>query len=114
MATGALVTPAVNTGGSWLYRVYGHPRRRCVLELGSGTGDLLLDLRRMNLADQYGGMDVSTVAVQISQQKAGEASFSNVRFEVADLNKLVLAPQCYALIVARRCASTTSRILNMV
>ena len=89
MAIAALVTPAVKYGWlSWLYRVYGHPRPRCVLELGSGNGDLLLDLRRMNFADQYVGIDVSAVAVQISQQKATEAGFSNVRFEVGDLNKL--------------------------
>ena len=97
-----------NTGSeygwlSWLYRVYGNPRPRCVLELGSGNGDLLLDLRRMNLADQYVGMDVSAAAVQVSQQKATEAGFSNLRFEVGDLNKLVLAPQSYDLILAQMC-----------
>jgi ubiquinone/menaquinone biosynthesis C-methylase UbiE len=97
-----------NTGSeygwlSWLYRVYGNPRPRCVLEIGSGNGDLLLDLRRMNLADQYVGMDVSAVAVQVSQQKATEAGFSNLRFEVGDLNKLELAPQCYDMILAQMC-----------
>ncbi len=97
-----------NTGSeygwlSWLYRVYGHPRPRRVLELGSGNGDLLLDLQRMNFADQYVGIDVSAVGVEVSQQKATEAGISNVRFEVGDLNQLQLAPLCYDMILAQMC-----------
>ena len=88
---------------SWLPRVYGNPRPRCVLELGSGNGDLLLALRLIDFADEYIGIDASNVAVQMAQQKAIDAGFSNVRFEVGDLNNLALAPTAYDMILAQMC-----------
>lgn len=95
-----------NTGAeygwiSWLKRVYGASRRANVLELGSGTGDLLLDLRRMEFADEFLGLDISEVGVQVANRKVAEAGYTNVRFLQADLNRITLDPGSYDVVVVQ-------------
>ncbi len=94
-----------NTGSeynwmSWMKRVYGATRRHRVLELGSGNGDLSLDLRRMEFADEFVGLDISEIGVQMANRKAEEAGYSNVKFLQADLNRIVLEPRsCDTIVV---------------
>ena len=95
-----------NTGAeyswiSWLKRVYGASRRANVLELGSGNGDLLLDLRRMEFADEFTGLDIAEIGVQVASCKAAEAGYANVRFLQCDLNRITLEPGAYDMIVAQ-------------
>ncbi len=95
-----------NTGGeygwlSWIKRVYGASRRKNVLELGSGNGDLLLDLHRKELADEYVGLDISEIGLQVANRKVEEAGYTNVRFLQADLNRIALEPRSYDTIVVQ-------------
>ncbi len=95
-----------NTGGeygwlSWLKRVYGATRCATVLELGSGNGDLLLDLRRMDFAAEFTGLDISEVGIQVASRKVAEAGYANVRFLRSDLNQIALEARAYDMIVAQ-------------
>jgi ubiquinone/menaquinone biosynthesis C-methylase UbiE len=74
-----------NTGGgygwlSWLRRVYGNPRPKRVLELGSGNGDLLLALQAMDLADELFGIDLSEAAVRVAREKVDQRGCANITF----------------------------------
>lgn len=86
---------------SWLKRIYGVSQRRSVLELGSGNGDLLLDLRRMGFADQLTGLDISEEGVRVASRKAAEAGYANIRFLQCDLNSIVLEAGAYDMVVAQ-------------
>jgi ubiquinone/menaquinone biosynthesis C-methylase UbiE len=86
---------------SWLKRVYGASPRARVLELGSGNGDLLLDLRRIKLADEFVGLDISEIGVQVASGKAAEAGYANVKFSQCDLNRLTLEAGAYDMVVTQ-------------
>jgi len=84
-----------NTGGeygclSWMKRVYGSPRPRETLELGCGTGDLLIDLWGKDFSDHYTGIDLSQTALQVARQRAASLGFANVTFTRGNLNDLHL------------------------
>lgn len=86
---------------SWLRRVYGIPRPTRVLELGSGNGDLLLDLDRMDLADRFVGIDLSEAAIRVARDKVEQRGCTNITFIHGDLNFVELGPSAYDLIVAQ-------------
>lgn len=97
-----------NTGSeygwlSWLRRVYGSPRPRRVLELGSGNGDLLLDLQRMDLADEFVGIDLSEGAIRVAREKARQGGRTNITFVQGDLNQIKLESSTYDIIVSQMC-----------
>jgi len=97
-----------NTGSeygwlSWLQRVYGNPRPKRVLELGSGNGDLLLDLRRMVFADEFRGIDIAPAGIQIAREKAAQMGYTNVTFSQGDLNQIQLEPNTYDIVVSQMC-----------
>jgi ubiquinone/menaquinone biosynthesis C-methylase UbiE len=97
-----------NTGSeygwlSWLRRVYGAPRPRHVLELGSGNGDLLLDLHRVDFADRFTGIDLSSAAIQVARDKAKQAGLENITFVEGDLNDIQLESNSFDAIVAQMC-----------
>jgi len=97
-----------NTGSeygwlSWLQRVYSHPRPKRVLELGSGNGDLLLDLRRMDFADEFVGIDISDAGIRLAGEKAAQMGYTNVAFFQGDLNQIQLESNTYDIIVSQMC-----------
>lgn len=87
----------------WLKRVYGTPRRKRLLELGSGTGDLMMAFRKLELAEAYTGVEISDAALQAAREKARAKGYDELRFVTGDLNGLDLAPASYDLIVAQMC-----------
>lgn len=58
--------------------------------LGCGTGALERDLLSKGICRSLVGFDLSPQALDIARRLAGEAGLSGVRYEVADLNRLVL------------------------
>ena len=86
---------------SWLRRLYGHPRPSRVLELGSGNGDLLLDLQAMDLADEFFGIDLSEAAIRVAREKVEKRGCTNITFAQGDLNQIELRPSTYDIIVAQ-------------
>lgn len=97
-----------NTGSeygwlAWLKRIYGSPRPKRVLELGSGNGDLLLDLRRMDFANEFVGIDISEAAIHIAREKARQAGYTNLTFIQEDLNHVQLEPNTYDIVISQMC-----------
>lgn len=88
---------------SWMRREYGVPRPEHVLELGSGNGDLLLNLQRKDFADRYTGIDLSDSAVRVAREKASREGNGRITFIQGDLNELRLESCSYDLIVAQMC-----------
>ena len=88
---------------AWLKRVYGSPRPTRVLELGSGNGDLLLDLRRMDFADEFTGIDLSEIAIQVAHEKAEQAGYTNLAFVQGDLNQVQPESNAYDVVVSQMC-----------
>lgn len=67
------------------------PRQR-VLELGCGSGAFAVTLLKENVAQSVVGVDISTAAVQVAQQKAkAEGVSERVSFLANDLEKLDFA-----------------------
>jgi ubiquinone/menaquinone biosynthesis C-methylase UbiE len=97
----------------WLKRVYGSPRRKRLLELGSGTGDLMMDLRQLELADAYTGVDISDAALEAAREKARARGYDDVRFVSGDLNRLQLEPGSFDLIVAQMCVHHVENLENL-
>ena len=86
---------------SWLRRMYGSPRPRRVLELGSGNGDLLLTLQRADLADEYLGIDLSEGAIRVAREKLDQEGCTNITFVQGDLNHIELEPSTYDIIISQ-------------
>ena len=85
----------------WLRRLYGSPRPKRVLELGSGTGDLLIDLRSTDFADRFHGLDLSEVGLATARRRVAERGWDNVTFASADLNHLTLEPGSADMVLAQ-------------
>ena len=88
---------------SWLQRVYGRSKLQRVLDLGSGNGDLLLDLRRKELAADNEEIEISSAGVGVAADKARRRGYNDVRFRRDDLNAVRLDRDSYDLVVAQMC-----------
>ena len=59
--------------------------RQCILELGTGSGAILIALASENAQHTYWGTDISAAALQIAQRNAvGHGLAGNIHFLVAD------------------------------
>lgn len=95
-----------NTGAeygclSWMKRVYGSPRPHEALDLGCGTGDLLVDLRQKDFADRYTGIDFSETGLQAARERVANLGFENVAFARGNLNDLHLERARYDVVTAQ-------------
>lgn len=98
---------------SWLKRVYGTPRSRHVLELGSGNGDLLLDLNRMGFAERFTGIDLSGAAIKVARDKAEQAGVKNITFIEGDLNDIQLENSSFDTVVAQMCIHHVEKLESL-
>ena len=95
---------------SWLKRVYGNPRPKRVLELGSGNGDLSIELQRVDFADEFTGLELSDVAIQVARQKCEQLGYQNISFVQKDLNTSKLEPARHDVVVAQMCIHHVERL----
>ncbi len=88
---------------SWLVRTYKKTRPEVVLELGSGNGDLILELSSIGFAGRYEGIDLSESGVRVAREKAIHQKCDNVEYRIGDLNAPRLSENIYDMVVAQMC-----------
>jgi len=65
------------------------------LSIGCGTGNLEKDLRWMRICEEVDAYDVSPESIRVARERAAAEPFDNVRFEVADAERLSYPPEHY-------------------
>lgn len=55
----------------------------------------------MELADGFTGLDISEIGLQLARRKAAKVGCSNVRFLQQDLNRIMLEPASYDMVVTQ-------------
>lgn len=66
-----------------------------ILSLGCGAGDLERRLWREGIARAYEGIDVAPAAIERARAAAAALPDADIRYQVADINKVELAAQHY-------------------
>lgn len=75
---------------AWAYR----PLQRG-LSIGCGTGNLEKDLRWMRICEEVDAYDVSPESIRLARERAANEPFDNVRFEVADAERMSYPAEHY-------------------
>jgi SAM-dependent methyltransferase len=75
---------------AWGYR----PLQRG-LSIGCGTGNLEKDLRWMRICEEVDAYDVSPESIRLARERAAKEPFDNVRFEVADAERMSYPSEHY-------------------
>lgn len=69
------------------------------LELACGRGDLALGIASGRFVEQMDAYDVSDQAIAKAREKAKTRGIANIRFHVADVNRISLGEEAYDLIL---------------
>ncbi|MGB9181004.1 MAG: class I SAM-dependent methyltransferase [Pyrinomonadaceae bacterium] len=70
------------------------------LSICCGFGEIERSMSRLNVARKIEGMDIAPGAIEQAVKRAEAESLSNIEYNVADINRLELAPAQYDLIWA--------------
>lgn len=84
-----------------------------VLTLGCGDGEFERGLAQYNFARAHDAFDIAEGAIQKAVEAAREAGLTHIRYEVADLNRVALAPDRYDVVFGLSAIHHISALENL-
>ncbi len=73
------------------------PIERC-LTLGCGNGELERGLSKYNFSNVYDAFDISDQSIEMARDIAKKNNFSNINYQVKDINHISLPPSSYDVV----------------